>query len=124
MACTWFGEIPSCCSLTLLLGPACFLLKYVLQTIFSGPVDNVVIMMILFNLVDELHCGRVLLSFSNICSLGNVEVTAATPILQQICVVKFLSNLVANETIICCVAQLPISISRMDLQYKWIPVAK
>ena len=38
MACMWFGEIPSCCSLTLLLGPACFLLKYVLQTIFSGPV--------------------------------------------------------------------------------------
>ena len=38
MACTWFGEIPSCCSLTLLLGPAWVLLKYVLQTIFSGPV--------------------------------------------------------------------------------------
>ena len=36
MACTWFGEIPSCCSLTLLLGPAWVLLNYVLQTIFSG----------------------------------------------------------------------------------------
>ena len=80
--------------------------------------------MLPINLVGELDCGRVLLSFSNICSLGNVEETAATPILQQICVVKFLSNLVAIETIICCVAQLPISISRMDLQYKWIPVAK
>ena len=38
MARTWFGEIPSCCSLTLLLGPAWVLLKCVLQTIFSGPV--------------------------------------------------------------------------------------
>ena len=35
---TWFGDVPSCCSLTLLLGPAWVLLKYVLQTIFSGPV--------------------------------------------------------------------------------------
>jgi len=37
----WFGEIPSCCSLTFLLGPACawVLLQYVvLQAIFSGPV--------------------------------------------------------------------------------------
>ena len=40
MACTWFGEIPSCCSLTVLLGPAWVLLKYVLQTIFSGPVNR------------------------------------------------------------------------------------
>ena len=39
MAHKWFGEIPSCCSLTLLLGSAWVLLKYVLQTIFSGPVD-------------------------------------------------------------------------------------
>ena len=38
MARTWFGEIPYCCSLTVLLGPAWVLLKYVLQTIFSGPV--------------------------------------------------------------------------------------
>ena len=38
MARTWFGEIPSSCSLTLLLGPAWVLLKYVLQAIFSGPV--------------------------------------------------------------------------------------
>ena len=38
MACTWFGEVPSCCSLTLLLFPAWVLLNYVLQTIFSGPV--------------------------------------------------------------------------------------
>ena len=38
MACKWFGEIPSCCSLTLLLGPAWVLLKYFLQTIFLGPV--------------------------------------------------------------------------------------
>ena len=28
MACTWFGEIPSSCSLTVLLGPAWVLLKY------------------------------------------------------------------------------------------------
>ena len=34
----WLGEIPSCCSSTLLLGPAWVLLKYVLQAIFSGPV--------------------------------------------------------------------------------------
>ena len=34
IACTWFGEVPSCCSLTLLLGPALVLLKYVLQPIF------------------------------------------------------------------------------------------
>ena len=40
MACTWFGEIPSCCSLTVLLGPAWVLLKYVLITIFSGPVQG------------------------------------------------------------------------------------
>ena len=40
MARTWFGEIPSCCSLTLLLGSAWVLLKYVLQTIFSGPVHQ------------------------------------------------------------------------------------
>ena len=40
MARTWFGEIPFCCSLTLLLGPAWVLLKYVLQTIFSGPANN------------------------------------------------------------------------------------
>ena len=39
MARTWFGEIPSSCSLSLLLGSAWVLLKYVLQTIFSGPVD-------------------------------------------------------------------------------------
>ena len=38
MACTWFGEIPPCSSLTLLLGSAWVLLKCVLQTIFSGPV--------------------------------------------------------------------------------------
>ena len=38
MACKWFGEIPSCCSLTLLLGPAWVLLKYFFQTIFLGPV--------------------------------------------------------------------------------------
>ena len=38
MVCTWFGEIPSCCSLTALLGPVWVLLNYVLQTIFSGPV--------------------------------------------------------------------------------------
>ena len=38
MACTWFGEIPSCCSLSALLGPVWVLLSYVLQTIFSGPV--------------------------------------------------------------------------------------
>ena len=38
MACTWFGEDSSCCSLTLLLGLAWVLLKHVLQTIFSGPV--------------------------------------------------------------------------------------
>ena len=38
MACTWFGEIPSSCSLTLLLGPAWVLLNYVLLTIFLGPV--------------------------------------------------------------------------------------
>ena len=40
MACTWFGEVPSCCSLSLLLGPVWLLLKYVLQTIFSGPVHR------------------------------------------------------------------------------------
>ena len=34
----WFGEIPSCCSLTVLLGLAWVLLKYVWHTIFSGPV--------------------------------------------------------------------------------------
>ena len=33
MARTWFGEIPSCCSLTVLLGPAWVLLRYALQTI-------------------------------------------------------------------------------------------
>ena len=38
MARTWFGEVCSCCSLTVLLGPAWVLFKYVLQTIFSGPV--------------------------------------------------------------------------------------
>ena len=38
MAHGWFSEVPSCCSLPLLLGPAWVLLKYVLQTIFSGPV--------------------------------------------------------------------------------------
>ena len=38
MARTWFGEIPSCCSLTLLPGPAWIPFKYVLQTIFSGSV--------------------------------------------------------------------------------------
>ena len=38
MAFSWFGEVPSSCSLTFLLGPACVLLNYVLQTIFSGPV--------------------------------------------------------------------------------------
>ena len=38
MACTWFGVVPSCCSLTALLGPVWVLLNYVLQTIFSGPV--------------------------------------------------------------------------------------
>ena len=46
MACTWFGEVPSSCSLTLLLGPAWVLLKYVLQTIFSGPVHR-----------QSTHCG-------------------------------------------------------------------
>ena len=40
MACTWFGEILSCCSLALLLGPAWVLLKYVMQTIFSGSVQG------------------------------------------------------------------------------------
>ena len=40
MACTWFGEVPSCCSLSLLLGPAWVLLKYVLQTIFSTSVQG------------------------------------------------------------------------------------
>ena len=40
MACTWFREVPSCCSLTLLLGPAWVLLRYVLQTIFSDPVHS------------------------------------------------------------------------------------
>ena len=44
MACTWFGEIPSCCSLTALLGPVWVLLTYVLQTIFSGPVLFVIIL--------------------------------------------------------------------------------
>ena len=39
MARTWFGEIPSWCSLTVLLGPAWVLLKNVLQNILSGP-DN------------------------------------------------------------------------------------
>ena len=38
MAGTWFGEICSCCCLPALTGPAWVLLKYVLQTIFSGPV--------------------------------------------------------------------------------------
>ena len=33
MACTWFGEIPSSCSLTVLLGPAWVLLGYALQTV-------------------------------------------------------------------------------------------
>ena len=39
MACTWLSEDPSSysCSLTLLLGPAWVLLKYVLQTFFLGP---------------------------------------------------------------------------------------
>ena len=41
MACTWFGEIPSCCSLTFLLGPAWVLLTYVLQTIFSSTVSTI-----------------------------------------------------------------------------------
>ena len=36
----WFGEIPSCCSSTVLLGPAWVLLNYNLQTIFSGPVQE------------------------------------------------------------------------------------
>ena len=40
MARTWFGEIPSSCSLSLLLGSAWVLLKYVLQTIFSDPVSS------------------------------------------------------------------------------------
>ena len=35
LARTWFGETPSCCSLTLLLGPAWVLLN-VLQTIFPS----------------------------------------------------------------------------------------
>ena len=39
MARTWFGKVCSCCSLTLLIGPAWVLLKYVLKTIFSGPVS-------------------------------------------------------------------------------------
>ena len=38
MARTLFGEIPFCCFLTVLLGPAWVLHRYVLQTIFSGPV--------------------------------------------------------------------------------------
>ena len=33
-----FGEICSCCSLTVMPVPAWVLLNYVLQTIFSGPV--------------------------------------------------------------------------------------
>ena len=33
----WFGEIPCCCSLTLLIGPARVLLNCVLQTIFFEP---------------------------------------------------------------------------------------
>ena len=48
MACTWFGEIPSCCSLTALLGPVWVLLNYVLQTIFSGPV-------VLKDLINTVH---------------------------------------------------------------------
>ena len=40
MACMRFGEIPSCCSLTLLLSPAWIFPKYVLQTIFSGSVEH------------------------------------------------------------------------------------
>ena len=39
MARTWFGEIPSCCYLSVLLGPAWVLRKYALRTIFSGPVE-------------------------------------------------------------------------------------
>ena len=38
MACTWFGEVYSCCCLTSLPKPAWVLLDYVLQTIFSGAV--------------------------------------------------------------------------------------
>ena len=44
MAGMWFGEIPSCCFLTVLLGPAWVLLNYVLQTIFSGPVHPVAVL--------------------------------------------------------------------------------
>ena len=38
MACTWFGEIRSCCCLPALTGPAWVLLKYVLLTIFLGSI--------------------------------------------------------------------------------------
>ena len=41
MACSWFGEILFCCSLTILLGPAWVLLKYVLQKkIFGSCIPN------------------------------------------------------------------------------------
>ena len=36
MARTGLGEIPSCCSLTVLIGSAWVLLNYVLQTIFEA----------------------------------------------------------------------------------------
>ena len=43
MASTWFGEIPSCCSLTVLLGAAWVLLTCVLQAIFFGPGNKLMI---------------------------------------------------------------------------------
>ena len=39
-ACTWFGEVCCCSSLTLLPGPAWVLLSYVLHTLFAAPVDS------------------------------------------------------------------------------------
>ena len=41
MFCTWFGEIGSCCSFTVLHGPPWVLLSYVLQTILELPVPYV-----------------------------------------------------------------------------------
>ena len=45
MACTWFGEICSCCCLTVLLGPAWVLLSKIYKT-FAG----------------SLYCAQVLTS--------------------------------------------------------------
>ena len=55
MACTWFGEVPSCCSLSLLLGLAWVLLKYVLQTIFSGPDFPAIILKQVCNSLPDLE---------------------------------------------------------------------